>query len=333
MYAPSAVETEDGWRLFYGAWDGVDTPNDRIYSVATRDFVDFADRRVVIEHGDFIHVCNVCAVRLPDGGWRLMCTAYPDSRRLNKPAFFASPDGRTWNGSTEPHPARMSDLITIEGYDKFPEADINGVNAILYEDGVYRLYFNNFRDGGKVYRATSKDGHSFAFDGLALEFGGAVNDVKKLTADARTYYLMGLHMNRDRLWYALSNDGMRFGPVKELGRNASDQDRYIVAVGWVVRGNSVLGFLYGASAVPSLDRNRIYGRWLQKKVVFVANDGATSEPTAALGPDRQIIPVLPDRTRDGHFEVYAEDGETLLFKSEPATLVSGAVYGIVTHNQ
>ena len=46
IYAPSAVETEDGWRLFYGAWDGVDTMNDRIYSVSTRDFVDFGERRI-----------------------------------------------------------------------------------------------------------------------------------------------------------------------------------------------------------------------------------------------------------------------------------------------
>ena len=31
IYAPSIVDTGDGWRVFYGAWDGVDSGNDRIY--------------------------------------------------------------------------------------------------------------------------------------------------------------------------------------------------------------------------------------------------------------------------------------------------------------
>src|SRR5690242_3898830 len=35
IYAPSAVQTPDGWRLFYGAWDGIDTGNDHLYSVET----------------------------------------------------------------------------------------------------------------------------------------------------------------------------------------------------------------------------------------------------------------------------------------------------------
>src|SRR5690348_13251039 len=43
IYAPSAVQTSVGWRIFYGAWDGVPTPNDRIYSADTIDFVDFTD--------------------------------------------------------------------------------------------------------------------------------------------------------------------------------------------------------------------------------------------------------------------------------------------------
>ena len=65
IYAPSAVQTPDGWRVFYGAWDGVPTPNDRIYSVTTPDFLSFNGRHMVIEHGPFQHVCNVNALRLP----------------------------------------------------------------------------------------------------------------------------------------------------------------------------------------------------------------------------------------------------------------------------
>ncbi len=327
IYAPSIIDLGDSWRVFYGAWDGVDTGNDRIYSVTTADFIDFGARQTVIEHGEFIHVCNVTSVRLPDGSYRLMCTAYPDKDGLNKPATFTSPDGVGWNGAKADYPARQSDIITIDGYDKYAAADINGMNVIFYEDGVYRLYFNNFKDFGRVYRATSKDGKNFTFDGVCVEMGACVNDVKKFTASGKPVYLMGLHMNGDRLWYSLSTDGMKFDTPHEMIKNLGAEDRYMVAVGWVTRGNRVLGFLYGAGAVPELNRNRIFGRWLQKRVVFVASDGTRYEPSSALGPDRQIIKVPKDM--DGTFEVYAEDGVTLLGKST-GKAVPSAGYEVVT---
>jgi hypothetical protein len=325
IYAPSIVDTGDGWRVFYGAWDGVDSGNDRTYSLPTADFVDLGCRQTVIEHGVFDHVCNVNALRLPDGSYRLMCTAYPDKDGLNKPATFASPDGSVWNGSPAPYEAKLSDIISIDGYEKYKAADINGMNVILYEDGVYRLYFNNFKDFGRVYRATSKDGKQFTFDGPAVEVGACVNDVKKFTAAGKPIYLMGLHMNGDKLWYALSTDGMEFDAPKDLAKNLGDADRYMVAIGWVTRGNRVLGFLYGAGAVGSLDHNRIFGRWLQKKVVFVASDGTRYEPSSAMGPDRQIIKIPQGKELDGTFEVYAEDGVTLLGKS-PGKAVPSAGY-------
>ena len=329
IYAPSIVDVGDGWRVFYGAWDGVDTCNDRIYSLTTSDFVDFGPRRTEIEHGQFIHVCNVSALRLPDASYRLMCTTYPDKNDLNKPGTFASADGNVWNGSSAPYEAKPSDVISIDGYDKYAAADINGMNAILHEDGVYRLYFGNFKDFGRVYRATSKDGRNYTFDGAAVEFGAYVNDVKKFSSEGKPVYLMGLHMNGDKLWYSLSTDGMRFDAPRELSRNQGDADRYIVAIGWVTRGNRLLGFLYGAGPVGSLNHNRIFGRWLQKKVVFVSSDGTRHEPSSALGPDRQIIEIPQGKELDGTFEVYAEDGVTLLGKS-PAKAVPSAVYVVET---
>jgi hypothetical protein len=324
IYAPSAVEQDNGWRVFYGAWDGVDSGNDRIYSLFTSDFLDFSDRQTVIEHGVFDHVCNVNVQRLPNGEYKMMCTAYPDKDGLNKPAFFSSPDGKAWNGSPAPYAAKMNDIITVEGYDKYKEADINGMNVLLYEDGIYRLYFNNFKDFGKVYRATSKDGKDFKFEGTCLDKAGCVNDVKKLKWNNETYYLMGLHFNQDVLWYSLSKDGMNFSPMKELVKNLGDKDRYMVAIGWVTKGNRVLGFLYGAGEVGELNRNRIWGRWLQKKVVFTAEDGSRYEPSSALGPDRQIIKV--SAPVKGYFQIFAEDGETQLTEKLPATLTLGGVY-------
>ena len=326
IYAPSAVETPDGWRVFYGAWDGVDSGNDRIYSTSTRDFLDFTDRAMVIDHGEFIHCCNVSAARLPTGEYRLMCTVYPDKSDRNKPATFTSADGVKWNGADAPYPAKMDDIISIDGYDKFADADINGMNVILYEDGVWRLYFNNFKDFGKVYRASSTDGKHFRLDGQAVEFGACVNDVKKLSAGKDTYYLMGLHMNTDKLWYSLSKDGLTFGAPREMVKNLGEKDRYIVAVGWVVKGNRVLGFLYGAGEASHLAANRIWGRWLQKKVVFVASDGTRYEGSRAIGPDRQVIDVPKDKPLTGHFVVYDEDGTTPIVMKSRTTLTSSAVY-------
>jgi hypothetical protein len=328
IYAPSAVEVPGGWRLFYGAWDGVETGNDRIYSVNTTDFVDFGERTTVIEHGDFIHVCNVNAVRLPDGAYHMMCTVYPDKDKLNKPAAFHSPDGRTWNGSEAPHEATFEDIIDIEGYAKYAEADINGVNVILHEAGTYRLYFNNWKDAGQVYRASGKDGKRFRFEGVSLKTSHAVNDMKKFDVGGEAFYLMGLHRNADRLWYAWSGDGMRFEGERELGMHLDETDRYIVAIGWVVQGDRLLGYCYGAGAVRELNRNRIFARWLQKKVVFVDEDGGRHEPTRALGPDCQMIPLGQGKAMSGHFEVFAEDGERLVGKSKGIKVHEGRVYRV-----
>lgn len=329
IYAPSAVEVPDGWRVFYGAWDGVPTGNDRIYSVFTRDFLDFADRRTEIEHGVFVHVCNVNALRLPDGRFHMVCTVYPDSKGLNKPAVFASPDGTAWNGSPAPHPARAEDMIEMEGWEPYPAADINGMNVLLFEDGQYRLYYGSFTKPGHVHRATSKDGRRFRYDGPSLASRHIVNDVKKFEPEGpggRPVYLMGLHANRDGLWYALSRDGMQFGPERELGKNLGDSDRYIVALGWVTRGERLLGFLYGAGASPELNRNRIFARWLQKKVVFTDASGKRYEPAGALGPDRQVIRLESKGSIEGRLEVLGEDGRTPVGPPVAATLTPGGVY-------
>ena len=99
IYAPSAVETPDGYRVFYGAWDGVPTGNDRIYSALTdAQFTRFIERHAVIVPGAYTHVCNVNALRSEDGSFMLFGTVYPVTG-LNKPALFRSDaSGTNWNG-------------------------------------------------------------------------------------------------------------------------------------------------------------------------------------------------------------------------------------------
>src|SRR5947208_2948444 len=42
IYAPSVVEIQGGWRVYFAGWDGNDSPNDQVYCVETRDnFVSF----------------------------------------------------------------------------------------------------------------------------------------------------------------------------------------------------------------------------------------------------------------------------------------------------
>lgn len=312
IYAPSAVRVNDGWRLFYGAWDGIDVGHDWIYSVFTRDFVDFGARETIINNGVFIHACNVNALALPGGGFEMVCTVYPDKNDRNKPAYFVSPDGLSWNGQPAPYAAEYEDIIVLEGYPNYEDADINGMNVIFRDGDTLRLYFNNFKDFGRVYRATSKDGKRFSFSGVALECGFVVNDVKRFDAPQGHCWLMGLHMNREGLWYSLSDDGDSFEPEKPLLTHNGPEDRYIVALGWVTDGNRLLGVLYGAGAVPELNRNRIFARWLQKKVVFTSVDGTVCAPEGALGPDRQQIRIPEGVNPEGTLQVFAEDGVTAL---------------------
>jgi hypothetical protein len=335
IYAPSAVETPGGYRLFYGAWDGVPTGNDRIYSVRTDAwFQGFFNRQVVIVPGGYTHVCNVNALGFEDGSFALDATVYP-VRNLNKPAFFKSDaTGTNWNGLPgEPYTVQARDIVAVDGY-AYTNADINGMNVMLRESGVYRLYFGDFNNPVGVFRATSADGKRYAFDAKVLTGPGFVNDVKKFQVGEASYYLMGLHENGTRLWQTVSSNGVAFPAARTLLTNLEAADAYIVALGWVVRGQQespgrkLLGMLYGAGPVSALNQNSLYARWLQKRVVFVANEGTRFPGTKALGPDRQLLAVPNAGPVTGRFEVYGEDGVTLIGASAAQTVKCGQTFGL-----
>ena len=186
------------------------------------------------------------------------------------------------------------------------------MNVIFRDGDTLRLYFNNFKQFGKVNRAVSTDGKHYTYKGVALECGMVVNDVKRFDVADGFCWLMGLHMNREGLWYSMSPDGDTFAPEQPLLTHAGTEDRYIVALGWVTEGNRLLGVLYGAGAVPELNRNRIFARWLQKKVVFTSEDGTVCEPAGSIGPDRQLIRIPDGVNPKGTLQVFAEDGTTPL---------------------
>ena len=255
IYAPSAVEDGDGWRLFYAAWDGIESGTDRVYSATTPDFVDFYDRRTVIHNGEFVHVCNVNVQRLPDGSFHMFATAWPAGNRTNRAVYFHSPDGEVWNGSPAPYHAQQKDVVTIGGYEHDEKANLNGANVLLYDKGAYRFYFTNWRDRGKLYWSEGDTPAAFRLGGLALETEHAVNDVKAFTVDGRDWYVMALHKkgdvglpqrNVDKLWFSLSNDGRSFRDEHLMATARDEMDRNIFAVGFVAREDRILGVLYGA---------------------------------------------------------------------------------------
>jgi len=54
----------------------------------------------------------------------------------DKPVYFSSPDGVTWNGAAEPYSAQLSDIIAIQGYAPFSSGNFNGANVLLRDSGV-----------------------------------------------------------------------------------------------------------------------------------------------------------------------------------------------------
>jgi hypothetical protein len=216
IYAPWPLEQANGWRMFYGGWDGQDVPFDEIHSAVTSDILSFGPRDLIITHGDFLNVNNVNVQQLPDGSLHMICTGGQLGNIDTFPVYFSSPDGMTWNGTPEPYSAKLTDIINIQGYTGFSTGYFNGANVLLRDGATWVLYFKDWNDFHTTYRATSGTLPTFQFQGVALKSDDLVNDVKKFTVNETNWYLMGLHFNGQLLLYSLSNDGVSFRPDASL---------------------------------------------------------------------------------------------------------------------
>jgi hypothetical protein len=325
-YAPWPLRQLNGWRMFYGGWDGQDVPFDQIYSATTSDFLTFGNRDHIIANGAFLNVNNVNVQQLLDGSLHMICTGGQAGDVFTKPVYFSSSDGTTWDGVPEPYAAQLTDVISIQGYAGFDRGNFNGANVLLNDNEEWVLYFKDWNDFHTIYRATAATLPNFHLQGVALKTDHLVNDVKKFVLNGTSWYLMGLHFNDQSLRYSLSNDGVSFDNERTLLTNLSAQDLNIVALGFVTRGNQVLGVLYGAGAVPSLDQNQIFARWLQKKIVITDSPGTQYSPQGGYGPDRQWFAMPQSLT--GTIAVYADDGVTPL-AAGTVTLSPGKAYQLV----
>jgi len=326
IYSPWAIEQSGSWRMFYGGDDGSNTPNDRVYSVTTKDFLTFQNRTLVIDHGVFMHVNNVNVQRLPDGSMHMICTVFPDSMGLNKPAYFSSPDGVTWNGSPQPYQAQFGDIVDILGYSGYQSGDFNGGNVLLRDNDSWVLYFYDNTNNGQIFRAAGDSPHTARLTGIALQTGHDPNDVKKFVVAGQSWYLMGLMSNAEEIWYSLSRDGVLFPIEQTMFLHQSVQDMGIVSLSFVTSGSQLLGVLYGASTNPETSNNQIYGRWLQKRIVLFDSSGNTYVPLGSYGPDRLRFAVPQSFT--GTMVVYSEDGLTLL-ATTIVTVRPGQAYQLI----
>jgi hypothetical protein len=199
IYAPWPLEQNNGWLLFYGGWDGTATPNDRVYNVPTPDFLAFGNRALVIDHGSFQHVNNENVVELPDGSMHMICTVLTDPLGLDKPAYFSSPDGKTWNGSPEPYAAQLSDSVPdISDNSAYGRTDYNGGNVLVHDNNLWTLYYSSGLyagpDGSRVFRATSTNPPYFQSEGSVADTNSYANDVKKFKVSGETWYVMLLYI-------------------------------------------------------------------------------------------------------------------------------------------
>ncbi|HLJ29093.1 MAG TPA: Ig domain-containing protein [Candidatus Angelobacter sp.] len=335
IYAPWPLEQPNGWRLFYGGWDGTDTSNDRVYSATTPDFLSFANRTLVIDHGVFQHVNNESVQQLPDGSMHMICTVCCPGN-LDKPAYFSSPDGATWNGSPEPYSAQLSDMVSIPNDSNYQGWDFNGGNVLLWDNNDWTLYYSVgvYAGIGQVYRATSSFPPTFQKTGMVLSTQNYSNDVKKFSVGGKTWYLMSLYVNENVpnppiLSYSLSNDGIQFGPEQELFAGAFPQDQFLITPAFVTRGNQILGVLYGADSTSLIQaQNAIFARWLQRKMVVTDGTGTQVAIQGGYGPDRQWIQAPLSGSLNANVSVYAEDGITPLGKGT-VSLNAGQAYMLV----
>lgn len=346
IYAGYALEEPWGWRVFYSAWDGIDDPHDRIYEASTKDFLDFDNRHTVVEPGEFLHTSNVVVGKRPQGGYFMLATAADELpgpfRSTNKPVFFTSKNGDSWNGDVVPYQAKAADIIDVYGYPNYARADLNGANVLDEGAGVARFYFSDWTHPGAVYWAEGPDENHLQYGSAALETIHAANDVQLFNVDGKPWYLMGLYKKGDvgltasdseHLWYTLSNDPHSFPEERLLLTTTAPLDRFIFSVGFVRRGDRLLGVIYGAGDEATDNHNQIFATWLQKRVQLIAqkeyNDGngATCEAIGALGPDRQRFRLPDNKPFDGELRVFDDDGTTLL-GSTSVHLEPGRVYRI-----
>ena len=342
IYNPTVVRNGGAWNVYFGGWDGVSSCHDSVSVTVTEDnFASFGAHVPMIATGTCQHVNNPSATKINASAWVMVYTQ--DNSNINKPGLSVATSGIDWKPSKG-----GGDFLSMEGYpfdwgSATTGADVNGGNVLLYDraNDTYHLWFTDFKqlNNHSVFHATARGGSlgSFEYRGIAVaEAGRIVNDMKNIGG----LYVAAMHDNGPQTFVSISSDPASFPAPRLLFPHEGAADLHIVSVALVVDSHSerLLGALYGAGAVPTLDHNRIFGRWLQRKVLFVGDDSTVlwGLNATAHGPDAQRLTsnraVPPGTPPVGKFHLYDSDfvdldqRGTLLHVSEDVSVAPGDLW-------
>ena len=326
IYAPTVVANGSGnWNIYFGGWDHTRINDEVSITNSPDNFLTFGSHSLMVTHGEFSHVNNCSAIKVSDKSWKMMCTAYPVATK-NKPILVSGTNGIDWS----PNTGTSGALIKMAGYDGWDNADVNGGNVLYFENGLYHLFFNNFSVNPiGVFHATSNDCINFQYQGNVQPVNRVPNDLKSFEFNNSRVYVLATHVNTGNIHLTLSSSLNSFTDAPIVLNSKGDDDKYIVAPGLVSDGKRLLGILYGACAVTTLNYNSIFARWLQLKVIFKNNYIQWGDIEEAYGPDRVRL-FQNTSIETGMFYIYDSDGTTLLYTSPTVTMRSGDIWTLLT---
>ncbi len=218
----------------------------------------------------------------------------------------------TWN----PFNPDVDDRITMSNYRRWENADVNGLNAIYYDqsDNKYYLYWgdnNNINNYG-TYCATSNgnDGKDFTNIGRVLitDFltGPKMTDIKLI----QNYYVLAgsnTFVNGENVYISYSTQlTTGFLNPPQVIFSKEDQGDRITTVGLVTANNILYGVIYGRCTNDEWNDHDIKAAWLQKEVRFINNFHTYGIGEKAFGPN--IIRMeLASQIETGKFKIYDTD--------------------------
>lgn len=249
VYAPDIHRVGDAWVMWYGAQaaDG----GDRIHVAVSRDGVTWRRSpsddapRPALDRGSSNHVNDPSVVRVGDR-WRMYYTDAPTAE--NDRIWLAESDALTGF-------ARVREVLGV-GAPSAWDAEKVGRPSVLYEGGVYRMWYDGTARGRRhVGLATSTDGVNFTrhpANPLFLDAGAV--DVKRVGG----VYVM-LREGGDGTSWATSPDGVCWIDRGRLfARSGMDYDRFGQVTPFLqVEGDRAVAVWFGGASVATWDRNRI----------------------------------------------------------------------------
>jgi hypothetical protein len=319
VYAPNIV-FNGAWNVYFGGWDDGTFNDELSVTVSYDNFLTFQPHTKIMTHGGFTHVNNETVIKTGPNQWQMAYTTYP-AGGLNKPGYATSTDGVAW----VPNTGTTAALMTMSGYPTWSAADVNGGNAIIFDGSQYHMYWIDFANNFAMSYATSPNNRDYAFQGT--KFTGYVpQDIKSFLVGATRYYVSVYHNNGANTYLSLNTSLASPAVPSLLFPHTGTADSFITSIGLVTDGTRLYGALYGASAVPSLDQNRIFASWLQRKVVF-QNASTFLGANQSYGPDMLFVYMTPGQSVEtGRFSVYDSDGTTLVAQTPKVTLLAGDIW-------